>query len=177
MFGNQNKPYDINQYYPGQMQQGNPYHPNGFFRNTPYPYQPQENYQYYQPPNYYNGAIQPYQPQQNMQGYQNNAYFNTQKDPQFLFHNPLQPQEDYYGNPYAQQNGYQEYNPYMNANPYPKQGMMPKQPGGFQSFMNSFKSQDGSVDYNKMMNTAGQMMNAVNQVSSLVKGFGGMFKI
>jgi hypothetical protein len=26
------------------------------------------------------------------------------------------------------------------------------------------------------MNTAGQMMNAVNQVSSLVKGFGGFFK-
>jgi hypothetical protein len=61
-------------------------------------------------------------------------------------------------------------------NPYPKQNAIPKNPGGMQSFMNSFKSQDGSVDFNKMMNTAGQMMNAVSQVSSLVKGFGGIFK-
>ncbi len=43
--------------------------------------------------------------------------------------------------------------------------------------LNSFKSQDGTVDINKMVNTAGQMMNAVTQVSSLVKGFGGMFKV
>jgi hypothetical protein len=54
---------------------------------------------------------------------------------------------------------------------------MPKQPGGMNSLMNSFKSQDGSVDFNKMMNTAGQMMNAVTQVTSLVKGLGGMFKV
>jgi hypothetical protein len=55
--------------------------------------------------------------------------------------------------------------------------MLPKQPGGMNSLMNSFKSQDGSVDFNKMMNTAGQMMNAVTQVTSLVKGLGGMFKV
>ena len=53
---------------------------------------------------------------------------------------------------------------------------MPKQPGGIQSIMNSFKSQDGTVDVNKMVNTAGQMVNAVTQVSSLVKGLGGIFK-
>jgi len=29
---------------------------------------------------------------------------------------------------------------------------------------------------NKMVDTAGQMVNAVSQVSSVVKGFGGMFK-
>jgi hypothetical protein len=62
-------------------------------------------------------------------------------------------------------------------NPYPKLNIMPKQPGGMHSLINSFKSQDGSVDFNKMMNTAGQMMNAVTQVTSLVKGLGGMFKI
>ncbi len=96
----------------------------------------------------------------------------SQKDSQFLFQNPLQPQDEMvHQKPYMPMNGY----PMMN--PYPKQNAMPKQPGGMQSLVNSFKSQDGSVDFNKMVNTAGQMMNAVNQVSSLVKGFGGMFKV
>ena len=71
----------------------------------------------------------------------------------------------------------QPMNGYPVMNPYPKQNAMPKQPGGMQSFINSFKSQDGSVDFNKMVNTAGQMMNAVTQVSSLVKGLGGIFKV
>lgn len=62
-------------------------------------------------------------------------------------------------------------------NPYPKTNLMPKQPGGMQSLVNSFKSQDGSVDFNKMVNTAGQMMNAVSQMTSLVKGLGGIFKV
>ncbi|MFL6518387.1 MAG: YppG family protein, partial [Bacillus sp. (in: firmicutes)] len=85
--------------------------------------------------------------------------------------NPLQPQEKMIQKPqYGPMNGY----PVMN--PYPKQSAIPKQPGGVQSIMNSFKSQDGPVDLNKMVNTAGQMMNAVSQVSSLVKGFGGIFK-
>ena len=67
-------------------------------------------------------------------------------------------------------------NGYPMMNPYPKQNGNIKQPGGVQSILNSFKSQDGTVDVNKMVNTAGQMMNAVSQVSSIVKGFGGMFK-
>jgi len=68
-------------------------------------------------------------------------------------------------------------NGHMVMNPYPKHNIIPKQNGGMQSLMNSFKSQDGSIDFNKMMNTAGQMMNAVTQVSSLVKGLGGIFKV
>lgn len=62
-------------------------------------------------------------------------------------------------------------------NPYPKQAFMQKsQPSGFQSIMNQFKTQDGSIDVTKMMNTAGQMMGTVNQVQSMVKGLGGIFK-
>jgi len=61
-------------------------------------------------------------------------------------------------------------------NPYPKQSFIPKQPSGVQSIMNSFKAQDGSLDLNKMVDTAGQMMSAVTQVSSMVKGIGGIFK-
>lgn len=96
--------------------------------------------------------------------------YHLQKDGQFLFQNPLQPKEEMVPKPFMPLNGY----PIMN--PYPKQSFIPKQPSGMQSLMNSFKSQDGSVDFNKMMNTAGQMVNAVTQVSSLVKGFGGIFK-
>jgi hypothetical protein len=33
------------------------------------------------------------------------------------------------------------------------------------------------MDFNKVMDTAGQMMGAVNQMSSLVKGVTSMFKV
>lgn len=103
---------------------------------------------------------QPYQPAQPKNDYS-----------KMLFQNPLQPEDDpiygYY-NPQAE---------FQNYNPYPQQAFMPKQPSGMQSIMNSFKSQDGNLDINKMVDTAGQMMNAVTQVSSLVKGLGGMFKV
>lgn len=88
-----------------------------------------------------------------------------------LFQNPLEPDDDpiygYY-NPQAD---------YQNFNPYPQHAFMPKQPNGLQSIMNSFKSQDGNLDFNKVVDTAGQMMNAVTQVSSMVKGLGGIFKV
>jgi hypothetical protein len=65
----------------------------------------------------------------------------------------------------------------MNYNPYPKMNTVPRPNGGLGTIMNSFKGQDGNIDINKMMNTAGQMMNAVSQVSAMVKGLGGMFKV
>jgi len=147
-------------------------------RNQPNPYQTQpQNYNmlpYYPPTPYYPQQMQTFG-QAYQQGYlpQNMNYQAqySQKDNQFLFQNPLQPKDDKVQKPYMPMNGY----PVMN--PYPKNSFMPKQPGGMQSLFNSFKSQDGSVDLNKMVNTAGQMMNAVSQVSSLVKGFGGIFKV
>ncbi|MGG3469608.1 YppG family protein [Neobacillus pocheonensis] len=181
MFGKMRPKQNFHYVPPGQMmhqgQIGQQWNQEHFIRNQPYPYQtPPVNYNWnsYQQQNPYNPKAfqqmaQNYQPgyaQQNMP-YPNQNYLP--KDSQFLFQNPLQPQDDMYQQ-YPPMNGY----PMMN--PYPKQGTIPKQPGSMQSFMNSFKSQDGSVDFNKMMNTAGQMMNAVNQVSSLVKGFGGFFK-
>jgi hypothetical protein len=173
----------------GQMMHGNPLEQqwnNGFVRSysNPYQYQPplqNADWQSFQPQNpYYPGQYQPanqaYQPYQ-VQAYQPyiqqssyQAQPSMQKDSQYLFQNPLQPQEEMFP--------YQNQQPPMNGfiNPYPKQNLMPKQPGGMHSLINSFKSQDGSVDFNKMVNTAGQMMNAVNQVTSLVKGLGGVFK-
>jgi hypothetical protein len=148
-------------------------------RNQPIPYQTQQmpyDWMIYQQQNPFPQGMQMYG-QTYQSGFvpQNIPYSNqqySQKDAQFLFQNPLQPKEEK-----VQQQAYVPMNGYPMMNPYPKNNIMPKQPGGVQSIMNSFKSQDGSVDLNKMVNTAGQMMNAVSQVSSLVKSFGGFFKV
>ena len=157
----------IRNYYPAHYQNQVPYQSSsslGPMMN--YPVQNQfmgyPNYQPFQP-NYYPQTEQtlPLNPPQGNQMNFTNPYFD----------NPLQ-QEEY--NPYQmkamQQQAY--------ANPYPKAAFMAKtSPSGTNSIMKSFKSQDGSFDFNKVMNTAGQMMGAVNQVSSLVKGLGGIFKV
>ncbi|MFB6466047.1 YppG family protein [Cytobacillus sp. Hz8] len=90
---------------------------------------------------------------------------------QTIFSNPLQPVN------HSQAYGQTQQNINPNMHPYPKNALNSKPPSGVQSIMNSFKAQDGSLDLNKMIDTAGQMMNAVTQVSSMVKGFGGMFKV
>nr|WP_295973281.1 YppG family protein [uncultured Bacillus sp.] len=91
---------------------------------------------------------------------------------QQVFQNPLySPEQEAAPEKQAMQpNGY----PFMN--PYPKASFLAKQPSGMKTVLNSFKAQDGSLDINKMVDTAGQMISAVNQVSSVVKNFGGMFK-
>ncbi len=145
-----------------------------FVPNMPYtnPYQ--------QPNNMYYG-----QPQQMPYPHQN-TYHQPQMNSQQMWQQGYYQQSPYFENPLLQE----EYNPYkpqgqtqgqsfnqMYANPYPKASFMGKpQTKGINSIMNSFKSQDGSFDFNKMMDTAGQMMGAVNQVSSMVKGLGGIFK-
>ena len=55
--------------------------------------------------------------------------------------------------------------------------MQKAQPSGFQSVLNQFKTQDGSMDVTKMMNTAGQMVNTVSQMTSVFKGVGSLFKL
>ncbi|MDE3839359.1 hypothetical protein C0966_08335 [Bacillus methanolicus] len=100
-----------------------------------------------------------------------NPYNGQQSYSNILFQNPLQPADEGYSQPYSQQ-----INPYPVTNPYPKLQYMAKQPSGVQSIINSFKNQDGTIDFNKMINTTGQMMNAVSQVSSMIKGLGGMLK-
>lgn len=104
-------------------------------------------------------------------------YQATQENPQpaaeAIFQNPLQPVNDSvqfqgHGSPVAA-------NPY--PHPYPIQANIMKPPSGIHSIMNSFKTQEGSIDIKKMIDTAGQMAYAVNQVQSLVKGLGGILKI
>lgn len=182
MYGRNQSNYYINHGYSGQMQYKSPgYYPSNFEpvpRNQPYPYQAVQSmewYPYQQPNPYFQQSYQPYdptyQPGVKLAQMSNLTGHNPHKNAQFLFQNPLQPQEEMPLNQYMpQMNGYSV------MNPYPKPNAMIKQPGGIQSIMNSFKSQDGSVDVNKMVNTAGQVVNAVTQVSSLVKGLGGIFK-
>ncbi|WP_033828649.1 YppG family protein [Bacillus andreraoultii] len=44
------------------------------------------------------------------------------------------------------------------------------------SIMQNFKSKDGSIDFNKMFSTAGQLMGTINQFTSLIKGVSQLFK-
>lgn len=63
--------------------------------------------------------------------------------------------------------------------PYPLQQNQFSQvtPTGVQSIMAQFKNKDGTYNVDKMMNTAGQMIGAVNQISSMVKGLSKTFKV
>ncbi len=122
-------------------------------------------------PGFYGNEVN--QQHQAYNGYEQ-TYFHPQNaykpNSQNVFQNPLHQQEEVYQP--MMQNLQQQY-----MNPYPKQSFIPKKQGNFKGFINSFKSQDGSFDFNKMMDTAGLMMNAMNQVTGVVKGVGGIFKV
>jgi hypothetical protein len=137
------------------------------------PYQPWDLYMNPVYPQMYNQA-QGFNPNYFDSFYQQPSYQQgTNKSiSQSLFQNPLSIHEDSYN--YNQQT-MQNTSPYMN--PYPKASFLMKQQPGMKSVLNSFKSQDGTLDINKMVDTAGQMVNAVTQVSSVVKGLSGMLKV
>jgi hypothetical protein len=78
-------------------------------------------------------------------------------------------------NPYSSQPFPPIYHPYPSPYPKPFPYMKP-QPSGIQYLMNSFKNKDGNLDLNKMFDTAGQVMNTMNQMGSLFKGMTQMFK-
>ncbi|CAH0186387.1 hypothetical protein SRABI96_01562 [Peribacillus sp. Bi96] len=176
--------------YWGGHQQPMPQQNNQLYEPFMYPYHPQNTGGYMTPYHdpYQQAAYHPFQPvpQQampvgtfpgnsvmqpmpqypQMQPMQSNQQPQPQPQAFSPFDNPLQPAKR---PPQSQQQAY---------NPYPKQQFMQKpQPSGIKSVMNQFKTQDGSMDITKMMNTAGQMMNTVSQVSSMVKGVGGFFKV
>ena len=128
---------------------------------------------------------QGYQQQGNMYGQQFSPYQQQGYGPvmqvmpphpnPYSFQPPEQDKYSPFGNPLQTKKGTQHK---AYPNPYPKQSFMQKpQPSGFQSIMNQFKTQDGSVDITKMMNTAGQMVGTVSQVQNMVKGLGGIFKV
>ncbi|WP_203361932.1 YppG family protein [Bacillus sp. REN10] len=70
----------------------------------------------------------------------------------------------------------QKYPPYspMPVAPYPAYGQQ-KNTGNM--FIQSFKNEDGSLNINKALDTAGMMMNTVSQLGSIVKGVSGWLKV
>lgn len=110
----------------------------------------------------------------NINAYAGHPYMMNQGFSQALLQNPLQPDDEPYQPYYPQQMPTQAP---VSMNQYPNNAFMPKQSGGIGTIMNSFKSQDGTMDINKMVNTAGQMMSAISQVKSMVQGLGGMLKV
>ncbi len=160
-----------------QFQNGFPHESAGFigngypghYPNAIQPFTPQGGQQVQQPmpvqPNFGVNIPNPYMHQQFAHTPQPQMGYGP-KHTQNLFANPLQQHPEQINNPGMQY-----------PNPYPKKSFMQKQqPSGIQSIMNQFKTQDGSIDINKMMNTAGQMMGTVNQVSGMFKGLGSFFK-
>jgi hypothetical protein len=97
-------------------------------------------------------------------------YGSANMQPQ-LFQNPLQPEDKHGFSPYEKGGVPPPYPLPHQPNHFPK-----PPPGQFASILNSFKSESGTLDINKMVNTAGQMMNALTQLSAMAKGLGGLFK-
>lgn len=155
--------------YSGFNQSSYPTQPPNISHPATYPY---GNQPYHPYPMMMNGAYPPSMQQGHYPPL--NGYQPKQKGAEFIFQNPLEPiKEGEYGEGwYANQA-----NPYPYKHPYPKQSFTHQPPTGIKSIMNSFKTQDGSLDVSKMIDTAGNMVNAVNQVSGMVKGLGGMFKV
>jgi hypothetical protein len=150
---------------------GNPYYSVSPYPNFPAPIPNPIHHNQAPMPNYYHPPTGGWNYQPTYQAPIITPIFGGKNSVQSLFKNPLEPKDNYF-NQHLNSNQYP-----MNYNPYPKPNTLPRPNGGLGTIMNSFKGQDGNLDINKMMNTAGQMMNAVSQVSAMVKGLGGMFKV
>lgn len=162
VYGEQQPMYQASERFDTQL-------PNqGYYGPLMTPYMPDP----YQMPPIPNQAVNPMQNQMPY-AYQSNQLAPEMnpypKQPSNPFQNPLyQQDEDFY--PLQQ--------PMMNVtHPYPKPSFLQKSQGNnISSVLNQFKNPEGSIDFNKMMDTTGQMLNTMNQVSNLVKGVGSIFK-
>lgn len=139
-----------NYYYPF-----NPYIPPNWQANVAYRIHPY-------PANHWN--MHPLQ-QQGMPTHYPNMV-QLPKYSNLLFQNPLQPDEEFLDESYAYNNFYQNS---PNIFPIPR-------PSPLQTVLQSFKTKDGSLDINKMVYTAGQLIQAFNQVTGMAKGLGSIFK-
>ncbi|MCR2820203.1 YppG family protein [Lederbergia panacisoli] len=159
----------LHRYRNVHMQPGMPMRPPFQHPNSQIPYP----YGMY-PPQYPNMQGMPQMPYMNGMQYpytymdQGVFHQGSEKQANHLFQNPLQPEDGYFYEKYNNQQSF--------PNAYPKPPQLPKVPNG-NSVLNSFKTQTGSLDLNKMVNTAGQVVNAINQVSNMAKGLGGIFKV
>lgn len=126
---------------------------------------------YQQPMGYfYPQQIQPLQQQPYPQQYHQQGQFPPQFYPNQEYgqiqqpYNPAPPQAGMPGGP----PGF--------VNPYPVPRPNQQQSSQFSGILSQFKKTNGQFDFNKMIDTTGQMVSAVNQVGSLVKGFTSIFK-
>ncbi len=145
-----------------------------------------------------NLAYQPYYPNQLYQQPSYNPYYMEPFPASMPVSAGIMEDQNFYGFPQQEipnQFPKQQVNPFQNplyskdedfyptqpaaiTNPYPKQSFMQKNQGSnISSVLNQFKTQEGSIDFNKMIDTAGMMLNSMNQVSNLVKGVGSIFKV
>ncbi|MFN2745637.1 MULTISPECIES: YppG family protein [Bacillus] len=112
-----------------------------------------------------------------------NQYLQQYQEP-FQYSAPVQRPPAYeqpYVDPYSsyQQPVHQQIQPFHITpypNPYPSPRPNLHQPSQFQGFLSQFKKKNGQLDFSKMMDTAGLMMNTVNQMGTLAKSFMGFFK-
>ncbi|MFJ9291772.1 YppG family protein [Bacillus halotolerans] len=112
------------------------------------------------------------------------GYYNPQQVQGYYQQNAPVHFEQYVPQHYGQQEFYQPYIPPQSMpmqppvfpNPYPIPRPNQQQPSQVQSIMSQFKKANGQFDFNKMMDTTGQVMSAMNQVGSLIKGFTSFFK-
>ncbi len=101
-------------------------------------------------------------------------YYTNQMDFYQPFQISLMQQQQPMFYPPQQQNSFVgPYTPYPMTN---KQNYKKQQTQGqFSNIISQFKTSDGNYDINKVMNTAGQMMNAMNQITGIAKQVGGFF--
>ncbi|MCC2928756.1 YppG family protein [Bacillus sp. LBG-1-113] len=112
------------------------------------------------------------------------GYYYPQQMQVYYHQNAPVHSEPYVPQHYGQQEFYQPYIPPQSMpmqppvfpNPYPIARPNQQQPSQVQSIMSQFKKANGQFDFNKMMDTTGQVMSAMNQVGSLIKGFTSFFK-
>jgi hypothetical protein len=116
---------------------------------------------------------------QQQANFQSGQHFNASIHQQPYY----QPYNQQYQHPFQQPlfgSGGHMQGQFMNTpyhTPYPKSvPNLKQQPSGLQTVISQFKKSDGQLDYSKMMDTAGQMMSAVNQMGGLFKGVASIFK-
>jgi hypothetical protein len=163
------QPYPLNQQpYPYQTGfEQMPIHPSFIQNNQPFN-QNNQPFNQNNPPN-----NQPF----NQNNPPNNQPFN-QNNPPFMNSNGGISPVNQYGPYYSPMTANQSFGPNTppNASSASKNYGSPFQKAPSNYLLQSFKSENGSMDYQKMMNTAGQFMGTMSQIQSMFKGIGSVFK-
>ncbi|MEC5424688.1 YppG family protein [Virgibacillus sp. C22-A2] len=150
-------------------------HPGFPYLNQPYTQQPYNTATLFNgPANHqtpYEQFAKPQQPTNWPDYMQTNAYYADLNYP--LNKNPDYNQHYTYQNANLNPHSVPNQNPNPFANPNPNPSINPNPSNGLMSY---FQSQDGQVDFDKMLSTVGQLANTYHQVSPIVKQFGALMK-